>query len=250
MLKPPFATLRENGHLSVVYVDDSILMGETYLECSHNIADTVSILTSLGFYIHPVKSVLVPTQEITFLGFVLNSVNMTISLTNKKKQKIHDMAIEILNSREVCIRKLASFIGNIVASFPAVPYGRLYYRYCEHEKVIGVAIQGSYDGVIHLSKRAIDEIRWWKCHIMESFASLEPRPVVDKIVYSDASNLGWGIHSEDNEAIGGRWTPQELELHSNITELKAASLTVMCYSEGYKHIRVMTDSSTAVKLHQ
>ena len=42
----------------------------------------------LGFIIHAEKSVLVSTQEIEFLGFVLNSVEMKINLTDCKFVKI------------------------------------------------------------------------------------------------------------------------------------------------------------------
>ena len=33
VLKPPFAYLRTQGHLSVVYVDDTYLQGDTYSQC-------------------------------------------------------------------------------------------------------------------------------------------------------------------------------------------------------------------------
>ena len=44
ILKPPFALLRKFGHLSVVYVDDTYLQGENFLECMHNLEDTVALL--------------------------------------------------------------------------------------------------------------------------------------------------------------------------------------------------------------
>ena len=37
LLKPVFATLREQGYESVIYVDDSLLQGDTYQECLDNI---------------------------------------------------------------------------------------------------------------------------------------------------------------------------------------------------------------------
>ena len=40
ILKPPFALLTEFGHLSVVYVDDTYLQSESFLECMHNLKDT------------------------------------------------------------------------------------------------------------------------------------------------------------------------------------------------------------------
>ena len=45
-----------------------------------NIEVTVNLLIKLGFEIHEQKSILKPTQELEFLGFVINSKNMTISI--------------------------------------------------------------------------------------------------------------------------------------------------------------------------
>ena len=75
ILKPVFATLREEGHESVIYVDDSLLQGDTFQECLDNIMATLGMLQSLGFVIHPEKSVLYPTQTIIFLGFIINTVD-------------------------------------------------------------------------------------------------------------------------------------------------------------------------------
>ena len=77
--KVPFSVLRREGYMSVVYVDDSFLLGDTFTECLANINATIKLLTSLGFTIHVEKSIIHPTQIITFLGFVINSKTMHIS---------------------------------------------------------------------------------------------------------------------------------------------------------------------------
>ena len=50
--------------------------------------ETVKLLQSLGFTIYPEKSVLKPTQKLTFLGFALNSKTITLTLTDAKKNQI------------------------------------------------------------------------------------------------------------------------------------------------------------------
>ena len=70
------------------YIDDSYLQGDTFEECKHNVRDSVSLFEKLGFLPHPEKSIFEPTQKIIFLGFVINSVTMTISLTPEKALKI------------------------------------------------------------------------------------------------------------------------------------------------------------------
>ena len=71
-MKPVYCTLREAGHLSVGYIDDSYLQGNDYDQCLENIKATVTLFNTLGLATHPDKSVLEPTQQITFLGFQLN----------------------------------------------------------------------------------------------------------------------------------------------------------------------------------
>ena len=91
ILKPLFSCLREQSHSSVIYVDDSLLAGDTCRDCLDNVHETKLLLEGLGFHIHPKKSVFLPTQVITFLGFEINTVTMTISLTNAKKNEIRLM---------------------------------------------------------------------------------------------------------------------------------------------------------------
>ena len=89
VLTPPFKYLRSKGYLSVKYIDESLLLGETFEICFNNIRATVAPLRELGFKIHPEKSVLVPTQQTTFLAFMIDYVRMTIALNEERKQSIH-----------------------------------------------------------------------------------------------------------------------------------------------------------------
>jgi len=84
LLKPIFSILRQQGHISVAYIDDSWLTAENFTLYVRNVIDTTTLLDKVGFIIHPEKSVLLPTQTITFLGFVLNSTLMKVTLTQKE----------------------------------------------------------------------------------------------------------------------------------------------------------------------
>ena len=88
LLRPVFAKLQLKGLVSSAYIDDSCLQGSTYETCLQNIKDTVTLMDSLGLTVHPEKSVLVPTQQIIFLGFLLCSITMTIRLTPDRCQAV------------------------------------------------------------------------------------------------------------------------------------------------------------------
>ena len=83
VLTPPFKYLRLKGHLSVKYIDDSLFLGETFEICFKIIRATVAVLQELGLTIYSEKSLLVPSQQTMFLGFVINSFKMTITLMRK-----------------------------------------------------------------------------------------------------------------------------------------------------------------------
>ena len=58
------------------------------------------------FVVHSEKSVFVPSQEIEYLGFIINSVTMTVTLTTKKKRKIFDICQEVSNTAVHCINNM------------------------------------------------------------------------------------------------------------------------------------------------
>lgn len=68
-MKVVYATLRRMGHVNIGYIDDSLLIGDTFEECKHNVQDTVKLVTDLGFIVHEDKSVFVPSKKTTILGF-------------------------------------------------------------------------------------------------------------------------------------------------------------------------------------
>ena len=78
LLKPIYSILQGMGHVISDYIDDSYLQGDTYNESTKNITDSSKLITELGFIAHPEKSVTVPSQSLVSLGFILNSVTMTV----------------------------------------------------------------------------------------------------------------------------------------------------------------------------
>ena len=99
---------------------------------------TVKLFTDLGLTLNTAKSVLIPSQSISFLGFVLNSAQMTVALTPSNAMKVKSKAVELLHNQSPTIRTVSEMIGLMVASFPGVMYGPLYYRQLEIEKVIAL----------------------------------------------------------------------------------------------------------------
>ena len=222
VLKQPFGYLRSPGHQSVVYVDDSYLQGHSFEACQENVSVTVNLLQKLGFTIHPNKSILIPTQILVFLGFVISSLDMTISLTPEKTEKILHMVRHILDAEYITIRAVASCIGLLFSSFPAVQFGPLYYRNLEIYKNRALyRAKGDFDTSIVLTVHAFSELSWWLDNV-QTVSRLIKTPSIDLTVYSDASLEGWGA-TDLHSTVGGRWSDSELPLHINTSEFMLQS---------------------------
>ena len=71
LLKPVFSHLWSLVFTILIYIDNSLLQGDTFTECQEavSLALTCEVLDIVGFMIHPVKSVFKPSQTIEFLQF-------------------------------------------------------------------------------------------------------------------------------------------------------------------------------------
>ena len=118
LLKPVFKVLREKGLLSSAYIDDLYLQGDTFHECLENALNTVQLLRDLGFVVQEEKSCLHPSQQLEYLGFVLNSVSMTVRLSHARVEKLVQACEKLLSNSHPTILHLVEVIGLMVSSFP------------------------------------------------------------------------------------------------------------------------------------
>ena len=246
--KPVYAYLGQHGYMSVIFVDDSYLQGDTKQECLQNIEATVSLLESLGFAIHEGKSILNPTQEIEFLGFVFNSVTMTISITKGKTEAIILEIRRFLENKSPTIRELASVIGSVILRFPAIPFGKLHYKALEKDKTNALKkVAGHFDKQIsQISYKASTELHWWLNEIPKACTNIH-LPKVNFVIHTDASQAGCGA-TNGNNPTGERWLENQ-ENHINYLELKAVFLAVRAYQRywrGNRHIQIKSDNTTAI----
>ena len=96
------------------------LQGQTYKERVHNGVDSVTRIDYLGLVAHSEKSVFNPTWQLEFLGFILNSVSMTIRLTPEKVAGLKMACDAQLTNPSPTMWELARMVGKIVSSFPNV----------------------------------------------------------------------------------------------------------------------------------
>ena len=245
LLKPVLSHLWKLGIAILYYIDDCISVASSVAELCNNVTYALQLFDALGLTINVQKPVLTPTQEIEFLGIVLNSVSMTATLPSRRREHIKQQG-QFLLCDNITLWDLASFVGLSVASAPAVPLASIRYKYLEiiRNKELGYN-HGNYDVPVSLDDHAKDLIRWWIYHNDSQSNSLLTSPPHLEL-YTDASLTGWGA-AFGNSKTGGHWAADE-RLHINYLELKAIFLGLQsfCGKCVDTHIRIRSDNTTAV----
>ena len=243
------AAIHRAGYTVLIYIDDILFIASSLELCTEAIKYTVDLLESLGFIIHPSKSILIPTNKIVWLGCLFDSISMTVKLSAARVEKIKDNCRALLSSTSCSIREFSSLIGLFVSACPVCPTGKLHYRIAEREKIRALkSSRGGFDAVMRIPNNARDQIRWWLDNVDNLHRKIggEPVPI---IISTDASMTGWGASSGDYHAHG-TWTELEQKDHINLLELKAAFLGLKALHKQIdlygRKVVVQMDNTTAV----
>ncbi|KAM9975919.1 hypothetical protein ACTFIR_009760 [Dictyostelium discoideum] len=128
LLRPVLRMLRDIKASVIAYLDDLLIVGSTKEECLSNLKKTMDLLVKLGFKLNLEKSVLEPTQSITFLGLQIDSVSMKLLVPKEKKKSVIKEIRNFLKLECCSPRKLAGLKGKLIALKDAVIPFRLYTR--------------------------------------------------------------------------------------------------------------------------
>ena len=252
LLKPVFSKLRSEGVLLIGYIDDLILIADDPATLLQHIRKTTELLTFLGFTIHSEKSALIPSQRAVFLGFLIDTVAMTVNMTTVKADKVKSAINALLEPAKPKTREVASLVGLMVSSFLGVRYGPLHYRTLENEKTDMLKTSGgNLNNYMFLSEQAVTDLHWWleNVHKDPNPISLPPSQLTLKC---DSSLSGWGAVIEGtSNTTNGRWSSLESMQHINYLEIKAIlfgvkailfALKALCSHLHDCHVKVLTDN--------
>ena len=81
------------------------------------VIEKVRTYDAFYFTIHDENSQFEPSQKIMYLGFVVNSEEMTVRLTEERGQKLLFACKDLLRQTKSKTRSVASCIGLMVSSF-------------------------------------------------------------------------------------------------------------------------------------
>lgn len=247
IMRPIADHLRSEGWMSVVYLDDWLLIGNNFEQCKENVEVTSNLLTSLGFILNIKKSSLEPSTTCQFLGLIFDTALFKIYLPQAKKEKLLNLIDRYTSHRTCKIREFAKLLGTFASACWAVDYGWLYYKPLEREKYLALLLSKNNFDVYMVVPKKLDSIfEWWKSHIPDSSIPIRRQEFVREI-FSDASLTGWGAYCNQMSAHGF-WGVVEREHHINYLELLAAHLALKSFADDLKDCGVLLRINNSVAI--
>ena len=122
------AMLRSLGLRFIIYIDDILLLVTSPTVAREHTAGLIFLLENLGFIINHPKSHLTPTQEMSFLGLVVNSHSMEIRLSGDKIKQICQDTRKVLETPHPQAVILSRLLGKLNHAAQAIPPAPLFYR--------------------------------------------------------------------------------------------------------------------------
>jgi hypothetical protein len=206
LTKPVLSVLRQRGIRLIAYLDDFLIMAESAQLALQHEATALNLLEGLGFVVNYPKSLLTPSHQIEFLGFVVNSASMTLSLPKDKIKKVLQNCQQLLDNPVTSVRELSKFLGLLSSSIQAVFPASLHYHYLQQAKNFVLKRQKSYEALVNLDSEALQEVQWWKNNLVAWNGKALLQQATDLTIETDASLQGWGpIAKECQQGGDGRY---------------------------------------------
>ena len=118
--KPIVTILRSMGLRMIIYIDDILIMADTPTMAREHTAGLIFLLENLSFVVNCPKSLLTPTQEINFLGFVVNSAKKEIKMLGKKIRQICLESKKLLGTKYPTALTLSRLLGKFSHAAQAI----------------------------------------------------------------------------------------------------------------------------------
>ena len=248
--RPLVAHWRSMGIPGVKFLDDGGFFNKDKNTATINSLHVQKDLIRTGSIYSSKKCVWEPTQKMTWLGFVWNSIDGSIAAAPHRIEKILDTCDSLLPKDSCPVRDLAGFVGMIISLFPVVGNCS---RVTTKRSQIGVANAESWDNSIVLTADIKKEISFWK----ENVDRLNYRVVVEtgppsvfNIIEGDASSTGLGSILNRENLAARIFSEKERETHSTYRELANIHHSLLSFLPMIKnlHVKFLVDSQSAARI--
>ncbi|KAM9950987.1 hypothetical protein ACTFIT_009744 [Dictyostelium discoideum] len=244
LLRPVLRMLRDINVSVIAYLDDLLIVGSTKEECLSNLKKTMDLLVKLGFKLNLEKSVLEPTQSITFLGLQIDSVSMKLLVPKEKKKSVIKEIRNFLKLDCCSPRKLAGLKGKLIALKDAVIPFRLYTRRTNkfHSQCLTLA-NGDWDQSFPIPQEVKSEISHWLTVLNQwNGKEISLFPSYDYVLTTDASESGAGATLKKGNKVIKTWSFQWSITQSNMSSNRREMLALlMAYQALSDHLSRLSE---------
>ncbi|KAM9985665.1 hypothetical protein ACTFIZ_012359 [Dictyostelium cf. discoideum] len=229
LLRPVLRMLRDINVSVIAYLDDLLIVGSTKEECLSNLKKTMDLLVKLGFKLNLEKSVLEPTQSITFLGLQIDSLSMKLLVPKEKKKSVIKEIRNFLKLDCCSPRKLAGLKGKLIALKDAVIPFRLYTRRTNkfHSQCLTLANGDWYQSFLIPQEVKLEISHWLTVLNQWNGKEISLFPSYDYVLTTDASESGAGATLKKGNKVIKTWSFQWSSTQSNMSSNRREMLALL-----------------------
>jgi len=255
-MRPVLAYLRKSGFNLIGYVDDhgAAAPGRRLVskaDAAKGFGFVTKLYYRLGLSLHPYKGNRDGTQQLTLLGYTLDTANNQVRLPESRLAKLRGTAAALLSSarknrRWVRRKLLQSAAGIIVSGSLAIPEARLFARSI-YDDLSG----GDLNADCKLSHQSIRDLRFWASFGLEGHGRpMCPSPPAQTL-HTDASEYGWDGVADSTTPARGFFTGEAVAWHINVKEVAAIRYSLLSLAAAFSSgdvLRIVTDSQVALNV--
>ena len=246
VMAPVSAILHSLGIRMRRYLDDWLVQSSSRESLLTDLQTVLGLCHELGIVINPLKSNLVPSQVVQYLGVVIDSTSFRASPSVERVTRLQSPAVAFQSCASPPASLWLSLLGVLSSLAHLVPGGRLRMRslqLCLHRSWN----RQDMEAPIFASMECLRDLRWWlhlpRLYLGVSLYQVSP----DLHFWSDASDVGWGAHL-DYQVASGLWDASQAALSFNARELLAVQLGLFQFQSALqgRTVAVFCDNTTAV----
>ncbi len=241
--------LKQSGMRILNYLDDWLVLA---LSESALLSDKFRLLAhiqGLGLTVNMQKSMLVPSQNISFLGVELNSINMQARLSEERSQKLISSLAVFKLGRSPPLKCFQRTLGQMAAASTVCNLGLLHMRPLQLWLKSRVPQNACRTGTLRIkvTRNCLHMLTPWHNMTLYRQGVCIGQVIRRKNVTTDASSTGWGAVCDGRPAFG-TWSEMEKSWHINCLELRAVHLALECFLPDilHRHVLIRADSMTVV----
>ncbi len=219
--------LRSSGVRILNYLDDWLILAQSRDTLISHIDSLLIHLESLRLCVNMRKSILTPSQSITYLGVCLDSVERRAHLSRERAAAILSALRHFRQGSSVQLKKIQRLLGLMAAASAVCHLGLLHMRPLQLWLKTRVLWTAWTSGCLNItvSRGCIEALKPW--HNPDLFSRGVPLGSVVScvVVTTDASTHGWRAVC-DGMPASGLWLKPQSQWHINRLELEAVFLAL------------------------